>query len=65
MMVVDDGVGLPPDFDPASRGGIGIANVRARLQHRYGDAAQLSVEPGGAGGVTARIVLPLSARANA
>jgi len=63
MMVVDDGVGLPADFHSASRGGIGIANVRARLQHRYGEAAQLSVGPGGEGGVTARIVLPLSARA--
>ena len=63
MMVVDDGVGLPADF--ASRRGIGIANVRARLQHRYGEEAQLSVGPGGEGGVTARIVLPISAEANA
>jgi hypothetical protein len=65
MMVVDDGVGLPPDFHSEPRRGIGIANVRARLQHRYGEAAQLSVAPGTEGGVTARIVLPVRAGAGA
>jgi len=63
MMVVDDGMGLPPDFHSGPRRGIGIANVRARLQHRYGEAAQLSLAPGAEGGVTARIVLPLLAGA--
>jgi two-component system, LytTR family, sensor kinase len=58
MLVVDDGVGLPPDFES----GIGIANVRARLQHRYGDTAQLSLATRAEGGVSARIVLPVGTR---
>src|SRR5207248_1316410 len=65
MSVIDDGVGLPSDFHSAPRRGIGIANVRARLQHRYGEAAQLSLVPGAEGGVSARIVLPLRAGAGA
>jgi len=65
MLVIDDGVGLPSDFHSAPRRGIGIANVRARLQHRYGEAAQLSLVPGAEGGVSARIVLPLRAGAGA
>jgi LytS/YehU family sensor histidine kinase len=65
MMVVDDGVGLPADFHSAATRGIGIANVRARLHLRYGEAAQLSLGPGVEGGVTARILLPLPARVHA
>src|SRR5207248_1832339 len=64
MLVVDDGVGLPPDFHSRPRDGIGIANVRARLQHRYGGAAQLSLAQGVEGGVTARILLPLRGEAS-
>ena len=59
MAVVDDGLGLPADFHSGLPRGIGLDNVRARLLHRYGEAAQLSLTPGDQGGVAARIVVPL------
>jgi len=59
LVVADDGEGLPADLVARSSGGLGLANVRARLSHMYGDQAQLSVAPRETGGVTARIVLPL------
>jgi sensor histidine kinase YesM len=59
LVVTDDGVGLPVDFAGLSSGGVGLANVRARLRQRYGEAARLSLTARDSGGVTARIVLPL------
>jgi LytS/YehU family sensor histidine kinase len=59
LVVADDGVGLPPDLAARSSRGVGLANVRARLSKMYGDRAQLSLAPSEAGGVTARVVLPL------
>jgi len=64
LAVADDGVGLPADFAARCRAGVGLANVRARLIRRYGDAAQLSLAPGVDGGVTALIVLPLATAAS-
>jgi two-component system, LytTR family, sensor kinase len=61
LVVTDDGEGLPPDLAARSSGGVGLANVRARLSQMYGDEAHLSLAPRDAGGVTARIVLPLRA----
>jgi Histidine kinase/Histidine kinase-, DNA gyrase B-, and HSP90-like ATPase len=59
LVVADDGVGLPSDFGARASGGVGLANVRARLSRMYGEAARLSLGPGENGGVTARIVLPV------
>jgi signal transduction histidine kinase len=56
LTVADDGIG----FAPASGSGIGLANIRERLRHLYGDAAALALRTGDAGGVVASIVLPLS-----
>ena len=39
--------------------GIGLANVRDRLETRYGDAASLHTEVHAAGGFTATLTLPL------
>jgi hypothetical protein len=61
LVVTDDGVGLAADFEARAGHGVGLANVRARLQRMYGDAAQLSVTPGEQGGVIARVVLPVRA----
>ena len=61
LVVADDGEGLPADLAVRSSGGVGLANVRARLGQMYGDRAHLSLTPREAGGVTARIVLPLRA----
>jgi sensor histidine kinase YesM len=54
IKVQDDGPGL----SSSTGRGIGLANTRARLEQLYGDAAQLSVESGEAGGAVATMVLP-------
>jgi len=56
--VADDGPGL--DAAQATTGkGLGLANVRARLEHLYGDAARLELESAGPeGGLVARLVIP-------
>jgi sensor histidine kinase YesM len=59
LVVADDGDGLPADHAARSSGGVGLANVRARLSQMYGDQARLSLTASEGGGVTARIVLPL------
>jgi two-component system, LytTR family, sensor kinase len=61
LVVADDGEGLPADLAARSSSGVGLANIRARLSQMYGDKAHLSLTPKEAGGVTARIVLPLRA----
>ncbi|MEW9898221.1 histidine kinase [Chitinivorax sp. PXF-14] len=56
LRVSDDGLGLghtPPG------NGIGLANVRSRLDGLYGDAARLSIAEAPTGGVIADIVLPI------
>jgi len=57
LTVADDGIG----FAATSGSGIGLANIRERLRHLYGDAAALALRTGDAGGVVASIVLPLNA----
>ncbi|HLJ89189.1 MAG TPA: histidine kinase [Candidatus Angelobacter sp.] len=49
LRIYNDGPSLPPNWEQAGSG-IGIANVRTRLQSLYGDASQLimrNLEPGG------------------
>lgn len=53
--VADSGRGLAAG-EPA---GVGLANVRQRLAACYGDQAALSLESNPAGGITARLSLPL------
>jgi signal transduction histidine kinase len=56
VSVADDGVGFG---DGATAGsGIGLANVRLRLQQMYGDAARLELSARPAAGFSASIVLP-------
>ena len=54
VSVTDDGAGLA-DGAPA---GVGLANVRAQLEARYGGHASLSIRPRTAGGVIATIHIP-------
>ena len=58
LSVSNDGPSLPPDWE-AGRLGIGIANVRSRLQSLYGEAFTLSLRNRDAGGVEARVSMPL------
>jgi len=54
FVVTDDGAGPPPDM----RDGIGLANLRQRLALAFGDAAQLVVVAGPAGGCRAELQCP-------
>ena len=61
MLVIevrDDGPGLQSDTPATGRPGIGVANVRARLKHLYGNSASVALHNGEAGGAIARISLP-------
>lgn len=60
LAVQDDAGDLPaPPQQPAW--GVGLGNLRQRLQARYGDAAALTLARREGGGVQARIVLPWQA----
>lgn len=56
----DDGAGLPPAFDLAADGGVGLRNTQLRLQRGYGAAASLSLERRVAGGTEVAIALPVT-----
>lgn len=55
LVVEDDGLGLPAG---GPREGFGLANTRARLRVRFGDAAGLAVEARPGGGTRASLRLP-------
>ncbi|NBD08054.1 sensor histidine kinase [Corallococcus silvisoli] len=57
LEVLDDGPGLAPGWDTPD-GGIGVANVRARLHSLYADRHVFSLENRAGGGVRARLELP-------
>nr|WKF59806.1 Sensor histidine kinase BtsS [Paraburkholderia busanensis] len=57
LSVADTGVGL--GNSTRLHGGVGLANVRARLQSLYGDAASLSVNSNASRGVTASLLIPM------
>jgi len=56
LEVLDDGPGLAPDW--ASRGGIGVANVRARLRQLHGERCVFTLANREEGGALARLELP-------
>lgn len=56
LSVRNDGPSLTPDWE--STPGIGIANVRTRLQSLYGEEFTLNLRNQGAGGVEASVSLP-------
>jgi signal transduction histidine kinase len=58
VRVCNDGPGLAPDWTPA-RSGIGLSNVRSRLQSLYGEAFDVSMRDGKAGGVEVSFSVPL------
>ncbi|KAF1686776.1 sensor histidine kinase [Pseudoxanthomonas taiwanensis] len=59
VAVMDDGAGLQPGLG----GGMGLANVREQLAHRFGAGASLHLEPRAGGGVVAWIEVPVAALA--
>ena len=60
MRVYNDGPGLPVGWE-TSQSGIGIQNVRTRLQSLYGDQFELSMRNQQPGGVEAAVSLPFVA----
>ncbi|WP_052736446.1 sensor histidine kinase [Aquincola tertiaricarbonis] len=61
LAVRDTGVGLPAEGSGAAPAGTGLANLRARLQAMYGDAARLHLAARQPQGVDAEIHLPAEA----
>jgi two-component system LytT family sensor kinase len=59
LSVCNDGPSLPVDWEMA-RSGIGMSNVRTRLQSLYGDAFALSMRNQDAGGVEVSVSLPFA-----
>ena len=58
LEVADQGVGLAPGFALGETRGVGLANVRARLERMYGEAGGFEVAGGAAGGVCVRLRMP-------
>jgi len=59
LQVLDDGRGLPPE-GTARRGGVGVANTRARLAQLYGADHRFDVSTRPEGGTAATIDIPFS-----
>jgi two-component system LytT family sensor kinase len=62
LRVRDDGVGMTPERATAvlagNGGGIGLANVQARLQTSFGSDYGLEIDAGEGGGTTVTMTLP-------
>jgi two-component system, LytTR family, sensor kinase len=63
LWVRDDGPGLSGSASPPG-GGVGLRNVRARLEELYGEAQSLSFHGADGGGLVAEIRLPFHTRAD-
>ena len=57
MRVYNDGPSLPEGWE-IGQSGIGIVNVRTRLQSLYGDQFELSMRDHAPGGVEATVSVP-------
>jgi len=61
ILVAHDGAELAAEWAPASRGGVGLSNTRARLASTFGDAAELIVRRRVGGGVESIVRIPAPA----
>jgi LytS/YehU family sensor histidine kinase len=57
ITVEDDGVGIAEKSDTSGHG-VGLANLRARLEHLYGSDQSLDVSPRVGAGTAVRVMLP-------
>jgi two-component system, LytTR family, sensor kinase len=57
LRIYNDGPSLPSDWEK-TRPGIGISNVRTRLQGLYGDGFDLSMRNQDSGGVEVSVSVP-------
>jgi len=58
LTIYNDGPGFPDDWETKGAG-VGLANLRSRLQSLHGAAAQLQLTRAGADGVDVIVTLPL------
>jgi two-component sensor histidine kinase len=58
LEIKDDGRGVDRDIEIAPRRGVGLTNVRSRLEQLYGREHRFKLENQAAGGVLVRISLP-------
>jgi len=58
IVIAHDGAELGADWSPASRGGVGLSNTRARLASTFGTAAALIVRRRVGGGVESIVRIP-------
>ena len=58
LSVYNDGPGFPKDWQ-TNGAGVGLANLRTRLQILHGDASELQMSSAGADGVEVVVTLPL------
>jgi two-component system, LytTR family, sensor kinase len=58
LTVRDDGPGLAAHEGAAGQNGIGLANVRARLEQLYGEDHRFELENGSDGGLTITLLIP-------
>lgn len=66
LRVLDNGPGLPADFDPHQTQGLGLANTRERLRRLYGESNhRFEVANQATGGVAVEIVIPFQSSTNA
>ncbi len=60
ISIADNGDPLLADIDPETSNGIGLANVRDRLDTRFGGNAKLTTMPKAEGGFEAVLTIPLT-----
>jgi len=61
ISIVDDGVGLPPGWDPQHSAGVGLSVTRERIHGYHPDGtSQFAIGPRDGGGTAVKIVLPLN-----
>jgi GAF domain-containing protein len=58
LRVTDNGPGFPDDWDPSQAPGVGLANVRERLERMYERNAGLTLLRGADGGAVVEIAMP-------
>ncbi|HEY9479554.1 MAG TPA: histidine kinase [Gemmatimonadaceae bacterium] len=58
LVVSDDGLGARSPVSGEARGGVGLGNTRARLQHLYGERHEMHAGPAEVGGYVVSIDIP-------
>ena len=59
LRVRDDGLGLPPDWNIGRDAGVGLSNLRSRLEQLYSRVDLLRVSPGHSGGTDVQVRIPV------